>query len=168
MFAMCCNEDRATMGRVATLLWSIWHHQNDVVWNDNLTSPNHVGRISYNTWNDWFAVHHLNHDENHIPESPTTDRWEKPRIGWVKCNVDAALYVDNFMAAFMQRQQATLSTVEGEAWTLLQAMKEANHRGLDRVQYESDSQVLIEAIQTRRCGNSEFSLIVDDIIQFLC
>ncbi|MCI41575.1 hypothetical protein A2U01_0062808, partial [Trifolium medium] len=27
-----------------------------------------------------------------------------------------------------QRQQVTLSTVKGEAWALLQAMKEANHR----------------------------------------
>ncbi|MCH88705.1 hypothetical protein A2U01_0009596, partial [Trifolium medium] len=37
-------------------------------------------------------------------------------------------HVGNFVAGFTQRQQTTLSTVEGEAWTLLHAMKEANHR----------------------------------------
>jgi ribonuclease HI len=58
-----------------------------------------------------------------------------------------------------------MSTVEGEAWALLHSMKEANHRGLDRVQFESDSQVLIEAIRTRHKGISKFSLIVADIIQ---
>ncbi|MCI40844.1 hypothetical protein A2U01_0062077, partial [Trifolium medium] len=40
--------------------------------------------------------------------------------------------VGNFVAGFTQRQQATLSTVEGRAWALLQAMKEANIRDLDK------------------------------------
>jgi ribonuclease HI len=31
-------------------------------------------------------------------------------------------------------------------------MKEANYRGWDKVQFESDSHVLVEAIQTRRGG----------------
>ncbi|MCI46061.1 hypothetical protein A2U01_0067301, partial [Trifolium medium] len=62
--------------RVATLLWSIWHHRNDVVWNDSPNLPNQVGRIAYNALNDWFVVHHLKHDENRIPTPPTTDRWE--------------------------------------------------------------------------------------------
>ncbi|GAU38878.1 hypothetical protein TSUD_67410 [Trifolium subterraneum] len=149
------------MGRVAALCWSLWHHRNDVVWNNNRSLPNQVGRIAYNAWIDWFAVHHLKYDENHIPAQSTTDRWEKPRIGWVKCNVDAAFIgearvtttgacfrdpVGNFVAGFMQRQHTTLSTVEGETWELLQAMKEANRRGLNKVQFESDSHVLTEAI----------------------
>jgi hypothetical protein len=37
-------------------------------------------------------------------------------------------HVSNFVAGFTQRQHATLSTVEDEAWALLYAMKEANHR----------------------------------------
>jgi hypothetical protein len=43
------------------------------------------------------------------------------------------------VAGFTQRQQAALLTVEGETWALLQAMKEANHRDWDEVQYESNS-----------------------------
>ncbi|MCI62562.1 hypothetical protein A2U01_0083819, partial [Trifolium medium] len=42
-------------------------------------------------------------------------------------------HIGNFVAGFTQRQQATLSTVEDEAWALIQAMKEAIHRGFDRV-----------------------------------
>ncbi|PNY00670.1 hypothetical protein L195_g011638 [Trifolium pratense] len=76
-------------------------------------------------------------------------------------------HVGNFVAGFTQRQRATLSTVEGEAWALLQAMKKANYRGLDRVQFESNSQVLTEAIRTKRSGNSEFSLVAADIIQIM-
>jgi hypothetical protein len=46
-------------------------------------------------------------------------------------------------------------------------MKEANHRGLDMVQFESDSHGLSEAIRIRHNGISEFSLIVADITQLM-
>ena len=36
--------------------------------------------------------------------------------------------------------------------------------GFERVQFESESQVLVEAIRTKRRGNSEFFSIVNDII----
>jgi hypothetical protein len=113
------------------LFWSIWHHRNDVIWNDNPSLPNQI-----------------KHDENYNLPPPNIDRWEKPRFGWIKCNVDAAFFCDvgvttieacfrdhvgNFMVGFMQRQQSTMSTMEGEAWALLHAMKEAIHRGLDMV-----------------------------------
>ncbi|PNX79272.1 hypothetical protein L195_g035256 [Trifolium pratense] len=55
-----------------------------------------------------------------------------------------------FTARLTQWQQLTLSTEEGEAWTLLQAVNEAKGRGLERFQFESDSQVLVEAIRTKR------------------
>jgi hypothetical protein len=35
--------------------------------------------------------------------------------------------------------EIVISTVEKEAWALLLAMKEARHRSLDVVQFESDS-----------------------------
>jgi ribonuclease HI len=58
-------------------------------------------------------------------------------------------------------------TVEGETRALLQAIKEVNHRDLNIVQFESDSQVLTETIRTRNSGNSEFGLIVANIIQIM-
>ncbi|PNX83352.1 cytochrome p450, partial [Trifolium pratense] len=94
----------------------------------------------------------------------STNRWEKPRIGWLKCNVDEAFFVSagrtamgacfrnnsgEFMAGITQWKQLTLSTEEGEAWTLLQAMNEAKSRGFENVQFESDSQVLVDAIRTK-------------------
>ncbi|KAK2372377.1 hypothetical protein QL285_073515 [Trifolium repens] len=69
-----------------------------------------------------------------------------------------------FTAGLTQWQHLALFTEEGEAWALQQAMNEAKHRGLERVQFESDSQVLVEAIRTKRQGNSEFLSIVNDIL----
>ncbi|GAU37962.1 hypothetical protein TSUD_269770 [Trifolium subterraneum] len=100
------------------------------------------------------AVHKLQSNS----ESRTTEadlvRWEKPALGWVKCNVDVAFVPGS-------------GRTSGEAWALLLAMEEARHRGLDRVQFESDSKVLVEAIHMKRRGNYEFLSIVHDIISFM-
>ncbi|GAU30144.1 hypothetical protein TSUD_360370 [Trifolium subterraneum] len=142
--AVCSNESSDTVGRVAMLL----------------TISNNVSGTT----------------------AADLVRWEKPTLDWVKCNVDVAFvtgsertsvglcFRDNsghFMAGMTQWQQTVISSVEGEAWALLLAMEEARHRGLDRVQFESDSKVLIEAIHMKRRGNSEFLSIVHDILSLM-
>ncbi|GAU44891.1 hypothetical protein TSUD_400540 [Trifolium subterraneum] len=147
------NESSDTVGRVAMLLWCIWHN-----------------------------LHKL--QSNSVSGTAEADlvRWEKPAFGWVKCNVDVAFvsgsgrtsvglyFRDNscqFMAGMTQWQQTVISSVEGESCALLLAMEDARHRGLDHVQFESDSKVLIEAIHTKSRGNSEFLSIVHDILNFM-
>jgi ribonuclease HI len=99
-------------------------------------------------------------------------------VGWIECNVDVAFVAGfgvssmglcfrdtdgQFVAGLTQWQQPVFSVVEGGAWALLHAMKEAIHRGFKRVQFESDSKLLVYAINSRRRGNSEVSLIVNAI-----
>ncbi|GAU28280.1 hypothetical protein TSUD_256080 [Trifolium subterraneum] len=182
IFAMCSNESSDIVGRVAMLLWCIWQNRNDKLWNDNVQTPRQIERYAFDAWSDWYSVHKLRSNS----ESRTTEaglvRWEKPALGWVKCNVDVAFVSGSgrtsvglcfrnnkgqVMAGLTQWQQTVMSSVEGEAWTLLLAMEEARHRGLDRVQFESDSKVLVEAIHMKRRGNSEFLSIVHDIISFM-
>ncbi|GAU29262.1 hypothetical protein TSUD_392120 [Trifolium subterraneum] len=182
IFTICSNESSDTIGRVAMLLWCIWHNHNDKLWNDNVQMPRQIGRHAFDAWNDWYSVHKL--QSNNVSENTEADlvRWEKPALDWVKCNVDVAFvsgsgrtsmglcFRDNnghFMASMTQWQQTVISSVEGEAWALLLAMEEARYRGLDRVQLESDSKVLIEAIHMKRRGNSEFLSIVHDILSLM-
>ncbi|GAU34127.1 hypothetical protein TSUD_66060 [Trifolium subterraneum] len=182
IFAVCSNERSDTVGRVTMLLWCIWHNRNDKLWNDNAQMPRQLGRYAFDAWNDWYSVHKL--QRNSVSGTIEADlvKWEKPALGWVKCNVDAAFlsgsgktsvgvcFRDNrghLMAGMTQWQQTVLSPVEGEAWALLLAMEEARHRGLDRVQFESDSKVLVEAIHMKRRGNSEFLSIVCDILSLM-
>jgi hypothetical protein len=58
----------------------------------------------------------------------------------------------------------TLQWMTKHGWALLHAMKETIDRGFKRVQFESDSKVLVDASHSRRRNNSKFSLIVNDII----
>ncbi|GAU27012.1 hypothetical protein TSUD_313740 [Trifolium subterraneum] len=125
IFAVCSNESSDTVGRM----------------------PRQIGRHAFDAWNDWYSVHKL--QSNNVSGTTEADlvRWEKPALDWVKCNVDVAFvsgsgrtslglcFRDNsghFMAGMTQWQQTVISSVEGEAWTLLLAMEEARHRGLDR------------------------------------
>ncbi|XP_045797989.1 uncharacterized protein LOC123892220 [Trifolium pratense] len=130
VFALCRNEDYETIGRVASLFWSIWHNRNDKIWNDNLRTPSQVGRDAFDHWSEWFVVHKMRSPDDHYAPPLSTDRWEKPRLEWLKCNVDAAFFVDSggttmsacfrnssgeFTAGFTKWQHMVLSTEEGEA-----------------------------------------------------
>ncbi|GAU24203.1 hypothetical protein TSUD_23400 [Trifolium subterraneum] len=147
VFALCRNENYATIGRVAMLFWSIWHNQNDKIWNDNVRNPSQVGRAAFDHWK----------------------RSEKPRVEWLKCNIDATFFVDlrrTTMGACFRNSSSefTAGFTRWQHIVLLQAMNEAKLRGFERVQFESDSQVLVEAIRTKKRDNSEFLSIINDII----
>ncbi|GAU39232.1 hypothetical protein TSUD_396790 [Trifolium subterraneum] len=182
IFAVCSNENSDIVGRVAMLLWCIWQNRNDKLWNDNVQTPRQIGRYAFDAWNDWYSVHKLQSNSESRTIEADLVRWEKPALGWVKCNVDVAFVPGSgrtsvglcfrnnrgqVMAGMTQWQQTVMSSIEGEAWALLLAMEEARHRGFDRVQFESDLKVLVEAIHMKRRGNSEFLSIIHDIINVM-
>ncbi|PNX58736.1 eukaryotic translation initiation factor 3 subunit c, partial [Trifolium pratense] len=104
--------------------------------------------MAFAVWNEWFTV---------PAGDPIYVRWEKPGVGWIKYNVDAAFVGGSgvtsmglcfrntngqFVADLTQWQQLVYSVVKVEAWALLHAMKETIHRGFEQVQFESDSMLL--------------------------
>ncbi|GAU21441.1 hypothetical protein TSUD_32720 [Trifolium subterraneum] len=159
IFAVCNNESSDTVGRVTMLLWCIWHNRNDKFWNDNVHMPRQIRRHAFDAWNDWYSVHKL---QSNIVSGTTEANLVRTSVGL--CFRDNS---GHFMVGMTQWQQTVISFVEGEAWALLLAMEEARHRGLDRVQFESDLKVLIEAIHIKRRGNSEFLSIVHDIFSLM-
>ncbi|PNX78462.1 hypothetical protein L195_g034440, partial [Trifolium pratense] len=73
VFALCRNEDYETIGRVASLFWSIWHNRNDKIWNDNVRTPSQVGRAAFDHWSEWFAVHKMRSPDDHYAPPLSTD-----------------------------------------------------------------------------------------------
>ncbi|GAU43908.1 hypothetical protein TSUD_88810 [Trifolium subterraneum] len=90
IFVVCSNESSAIVGRVAMLLWCIWRNRNDKLWNDNVQTPHQIGRYAFDAWNDWYSVHKLQSNSESRTTKADLVRWEKPALGWVKCNVDVA------------------------------------------------------------------------------
>ncbi|GAU37348.1 hypothetical protein TSUD_395300 [Trifolium subterraneum] len=130
VLSIVLNESSDTVGRVAMLIWCIWHNCNDKLWNDNVQMPRQIGRHAFDAWNDWYSVHKL--QSNNVSRTTEADlvRWEKPTLDWVKCNVDVAFVSGSgrtsvglcfrnnsghFMAGMTQWQQTVISSVEGEA-----------------------------------------------------
>jgi ribonuclease HI len=60
-----------------------------------------------------------------------------------------------------------LSVLEGEAMALIEAMEEVVHRGYSYVIFESDSQLVVDAISSRQVGLSEFSILISRIQSLL-
>lgn len=62
---------------------------------------------------------------------------------------------------------AKLSTVEGEAAALFDAIRMASTKVFDRVVFESDSQILVNAIYSNHQGSYGFSAIVSSTVAFM-
>ncbi|GAU38048.1 hypothetical protein TSUD_146060 [Trifolium subterraneum] len=107
IFAMCSNESSDIVGRVAMLLWCIWHNRNDKFCNDNVQMPRQIGRYAFDAMIGWekpalgwvkcnvnvaFVSSSGRTSSNSVSETTTTYMvgWEKPALGWVKCNVNVA------------------------------------------------------------------------------
>jgi hypothetical protein len=84
IFALSSNKSSETVGRVAMLLWCIWHNRNDKIWNDNVQMQSQIGRHAFDAWNDWYSVHKLQRDNVNTTTYSGLCRWEKPDPGWVK------------------------------------------------------------------------------------
>ncbi|GAU29844.1 hypothetical protein TSUD_223900 [Trifolium subterraneum] len=98
IFAVCSNESSDTVGRVAMLLWSIWHNLHKL--QSNSVSGTTVAVLVrwekpalgwVLLWSIWHNLHKLQSNSVSGTTVAVLVRWEKPALGWVKCNVDVAL-----------------------------------------------------------------------------
>ncbi|MCH84224.1 cytochrome P450, partial [Trifolium medium] len=121
-------------------------------------------------WEEWATVQGLIEEQNHMNMQQqtallTTLQWLPPRPGYLKCNVDASFYnavgtagvgwclrdhCGHFVLAGTNLIQGRLSTVEGAAITLEEAIEQGLNRGLSHVIFESNSKVVVDAISSRQ------------------
>jgi hypothetical protein len=85
IFSVCHEEDRTTAGQFAVLLWTVWNNRNDKVWNGKNEAGRSMGFKALHLWHDWFA---LQHHQPTIQQQQHVTTWQKPPMGWSKCNVD--------------------------------------------------------------------------------
>jgi ribonuclease HI len=79
----------------------------------------------------------------------------KTSLGWCVRDHDG-----RFVVAGTSWKYGNYSIIEGEAMTLLDAMKEVEHIGLRNVIFETDSKSVVDAIHRRVNGISEFSSLI--------
>ncbi|XP_074306450.1 uncharacterized protein LOC141641697 [Silene latifolia] len=111
----------------------------------------------------------------------TVERWERPREGWCKVNVDAGILCGQgsgmgvvcrdaggcvkWSVALQQLTEREPKILEAEA--VLLGLSEARRHGIARVVIESDCLNVIQDLKKRSTGRSDIFLIYDDIYE-LC
>jgi ribonuclease HI len=186
IFDICRNATEVEASKVAVLVWFLWQHRNNVVWNENNATLLQVGVQACTYWTQWTACNALSlaRQQPEIQQTTATSllQWQQPSPGHLKCNVDASFYNmagatgwgwvvrdsrGHFHLAGTNIIHSPLSILEGEAMALLEAMEEATHRGLSPIIFESDSKLVVDAISSRQSGVSEFSILITRIQSLL-
>ena len=98
IFARCSSDD---CDLAAMTCWSLWVNRNAKVW------KNRNGRL-YGVFNlagqvifQWQFVRKLQlFDNNSVSSSHGAVCWQKPCVGWFKCNVDAATFSSSGMISY--------------------------------------------------------------------
>jgi ribonuclease HI len=131
-------------------------------------------------WNEWNEVQAVRNSSNSREQQVI--QWQRPQQNWFKCNVDASFHHDigktsmgwcvrdslgRFVLAGSIWINGMCTVNEGEALAILEAMKELHTRGYTNVTFETDSQIVANAIYHVHSGVSEFSELICNIRNLL-
>lgn len=104
-------------------------------------------------------------------------KWKWPERGWKKLNVDASVYADasyftlgmilrdeggQFVQGKDMKVQGNDTVLEAEATDVLEALRLVEEKGIRNVVIESDSQLVVSALQQ----NKDYQLEEGNVIEF--
>ncbi|GAU15596.1 hypothetical protein TSUD_108550 [Trifolium subterraneum] len=140
--------NEAGMGEViesrlrSTIAWCIWNNRNNWVWNGTKDTAKSIVLQATHMVGEWRAINLL-HQQKCSNATVTTH----------VCDTAATVRGTNI-------SMHELTIVEGEAMTILHAMREAVSRGWTNIMFESDSTIVVDAIHSNCQGLSELSSII--------
>ncbi|GAU48919.1 hypothetical protein TSUD_301740 [Trifolium subterraneum] len=94
VFSLIESMDSKSMAQVAMLLWTLWWRRNQLCWNDKLPSVFEVRRRARDALEDWLKVRGKGTRQQPIVTHEAERKWCKPQPGTLKCNIDAACFVN--------------------------------------------------------------------------
>ncbi|XP_073136793.1 uncharacterized protein [Henckelia pumila] len=89
----------------AVVLWSIWHNRNEVVWNGKCRSAIQILSSALD-FKSQLRLTNQRAIHSHIPQRQQPFQlWSRPPESHLKCNVDAALFLDPSSYGFWMRDK---------------------------------------------------------------
>jgi hypothetical protein len=85
ILAICHDEEYNTAGQFSMLLWTLWNNRNDKVWNGTQEAGRRLGYKALQAWHEWASVQQ---EKLTSVQQQQTITWQKPPLGWSKCNFD--------------------------------------------------------------------------------
>jgi len=148
--------------RFVAILWSIWRTRNACLWEQKPINTNTSCIILLDIVRDFKWCNRPN--DNVQPATPV---WSKPPTDWIKCNVDCALFeaerkfgvgicFRDSLGQLIQAHSMVFPSIptaaECEATAIQQTLQISLDLGLNRVVFEIDCQLVVNAV----LGNSSY------------
>ncbi|XP_031124298.1 uncharacterized protein LOC116027009 [Ipomoea triloba] len=175
-YRVICGElaDIHRLPLILTVAWYIWFERNKRIWNGIKSSFSSIleeARLYFLAWQQLNVLH------PHLASRQQDPRRERPALGWLKINTDAAMNTTSNMSGFgfIARDSdglfvaAKYLSCSGifqprvtEALAVREALIWAKDKGFDAVCLESDAQVVIQGLGNSN-SNTYFDLVLMDI-----
>lgn len=172
------NGSREQGVEIGMISWSIWNRRNRWVWDRINGSVHGVRYAAGHLLRDWRETQ-LRIDQSKFLENAGARVWSPPKAGWLKVNIDAAVFIDGsigvgavirddqarFVAARGKRIAGAWKAREAEAIGLKEALSWVIDKGYTHCIFETDSYVLAAACNGN-AGEAFFGTIVRDCMHF--
>ncbi|KAH9786028.1 reverse transcriptase domain-containing protein [Citrus sinensis] len=175
VFARCSSGD---CDLAAMICWSLWLNRNSKVWknkNGRLSSVlNLAGQVLF----QWRSVRKLQlFDNTFVSDSHGIVCWQRPSVGWFKCNVDAATFSSSgkishgavirnsdgvFIAARSDCFIGSFDAWEAEAIGVREILSWLKGLPVFPVTVEMDNLQVFNALTTNSFSPNGFGLIIND------
>ncbi|CAN0881952.1 hypothetical protein LINGRAHAP2_LOCUS14521 [Linum grandiflorum] len=172
---MIQNSSATVCLQLITGFWSIWRERNNRVWNAKSTPLGLVLQGSQHYLADWRAARAKILPPPPNPSSPPCPKWHPPPPSHLKCNIDVATFSNEHKTGWgmvirdsngrilhyrMSHRSSDISSQEGEAIALIEALRWVIELELHQVIFEGDSLELKQTLETMEDDNTEFGDLV--------
>ncbi|CAN1769951.1 Putative ribonuclease H protein At1g65750 [Linum perenne] len=167
---------------ICMVLWSLWRERNARVWSNKHSTPEWIVQLGKDLLADWKQARSGSSREEGDQRQRPCAKWHPPKLGELKCNVDAAIdgTVRKTGAGMVVRDEVgtiikyrtvawdgSWSSKEAEGRALLEAMSWLEMEGFVQVTIESDAKVVVDAIRQPNIDNTEFGDLVQGCLSIL-
>ncbi|KAH9684395.1 reverse transcriptase domain-containing protein [Citrus sinensis] len=172
-----CSKEECNIAMM--ICWQIWVNRNNKVWNNTACSVcqilNSAGQFLYQWQAAKRQVFDINDDTQRLVHGALC--WEKPKFGWVKCNVDAAVFASQgkigigcvirnsqggFLAARCVEVVGNFGAREAEALSIREALSWMKELHFPCVIIEMDCLQVFRALVEEFSSPNGFGLIIED------
>ena len=182
LFKLIKTQNKEVIGKISVVLWAIWIQRNNQYWNGSHESAMRTVYLALEFLFDWISIQEGVTTVSQVIPFPVQQHWKRPLPGFVKCNIDAAVFREEgksswgivvrdsqglFLHAASRVVNGLFHVRELETMGLREALSWIKQLGLKRVIFETDSLQVVQALQNRDVDFSEFGALIKDCLSLL-
>ena len=171
------GQDKMNTNLAAMVSWSLWNNRNDVVWKGRSRQLAELIKHAEELLREW---HHAKEGQSRQIQRRTTANeatWLRPEIGWLKCNIDAAIFQHGGFMGYgwvLRDDEGTMIAAKNgvmnglvnpamaEAMSCREALSWLKSLNIDKVIVESDALQVINSLNGEHGDKSYFGSIIND------